>query len=63
MGARYRVFKTGSRLRLYINGIYRAELIGSSLTTGSGSEEDNRTIDFGGSDLFHGPEVTFSGAF
>ncbi|MEZ4230923.1 MAG: hypothetical protein R3B89_17245 [Polyangiaceae bacterium] len=63
VGARYRVFKTGSRLRLYINGVYRAELIGSSLTTGSGSEEDNRTIDFGGSDLFHGPEVTFSGAF
>ncbi|MGE0320953.1 MAG: hypothetical protein AB7K71_21460 [Polyangiaceae bacterium] len=63
LGARYRVFKSGSRLRLYINGVYRAELIGSSLTAGGGSEEDNRAIDFGGSDLFHGPEVTFSGAF
>ncbi|MCA9646625.1 MAG: hypothetical protein KC492_38325 [Myxococcales bacterium] len=63
LGARYRVFKTGSRLRLYINGVYRAELIGSSLTAGGGSEEDNRAIDFGGSDLFHGPEFTFSGAF
>ncbi len=63
LGARYRVFKSGSRLRLYINGVYRAELIGSSLTAGGGSEEDNRAIDFGASDLFHGPEFTFSGAF
>ncbi|MEZ4375536.1 MAG: hypothetical protein R3B07_32295 [Polyangiaceae bacterium] len=63
LGARYRVFKSGSRFKLYINGVYRAEWIASQLTVGNSSEENNRTIDFGGSDLFHGPEFTLSGAF
>ncbi|MBX3181592.1 MAG: hypothetical protein KIT72_13025 [Polyangiaceae bacterium] len=63
IGARYRVFRDGNRLRLYINGVYSGELIGSQLTAGSGEGDKARVIDFGASDLFHGPQITLSGAF
>ena len=64
LGARWRLFRTGSRFSVNLEGAYRAELIGSQLSTSAGeSEEDERIVDFGSTDMFHGPEIAATGSF
>jgi hypothetical protein len=64
LGLRWRLLPRGSRLRLDLRGLYRADVFYASIakvvevTNGPA----HRT-DFGGFDVFHGPQLAIRGSF
>ncbi|MFO0658376.1 MAG: hypothetical protein U0165_00885 [Polyangiaceae bacterium] len=69
-GARYRFASPGSRLRLYVEALYLAELIGAQTdtqdekTNAAGQvTQQKRKVEFGGADVFHGPRLNLLGSF
>lgn len=69
-GARYRFASPGSRLRLYLEALYHAELIAAGTDTADEKKnaagvitQQKRTVEFGGTDVFHGPRLNLLGSF
>jgi hypothetical protein len=72
LGARYRLAPRTSRFRLNIEVIYRAEAIyarangessDQAKTSKCTAEKCDRIVDFGATDLFHGPRLSLVGEF
>lgn len=63
-GLRWRLFPRGSRFRLDLRGVYRADLFYASISkVVEANGGPARRTDFGGVDVFHGPTLALRGSF
>ena len=62
IGLRWRLLPRGSRVRLDLRGVYRADVIYSSIHRSNTVDGQERRADFGGIDVFHGPQLAIRGA-
>jgi hypothetical protein len=63
LGVRWRLLPRGSRVRLDLRALYRADMIWSTLHRSNSDTGAERRTDFGGVDVFHGPSLAIRGAF
>ncbi|GAC1537210.1 MAG: hypothetical protein NVS3B10_01460 [Polyangiales bacterium] len=62
-GLRWRLLPRGSRARLDLRALYRADVIYSTIHRANADTGAERRTDFGGVDVFHGPTLALRGAF
>ena len=62
LGLRWRLLPRGSRVRLDLRALYRADVIWSSIHRSNADSGAERRTDFGGFDVFHGPSLAIRGA-
>jgi hypothetical protein len=63
LGLRWRMLPRGARVRLDLRALYRADVIWSTLHRSNSDTGLERKTDFGGVDVFHGPQIAIRGAF
>lgn len=63
VGLRWRLLPRGSRLRLDLRGLYRADVFYSSIAKVVEVTNVAHRTDFGGFDVFHGPQLAIRGSF
>ena len=61
-GIRMRLLPRGSRVRLDVRALYRADVIYASIHRAANDSGQERRTDFGGFDVFHGPFIAIRGA-
>ncbi len=62
LGLRWRLLPRGSRVRLDLRALYRADVIYTSIHRNNSDAGAERRTDFGGVDVFHGPSLAIRGA-
>ncbi|MBI5535309.1 MAG: hypothetical protein HY898_21455 [Deltaproteobacteria bacterium] len=68
-GGRLRLYSAGKSARFFAELMYRADLISATISAGNakvvnGVEQGvNRNVEFGGTDIFHGPRLLVSATF
>jgi hypothetical protein len=61
-GIRWRLLPRGSRLRLDLRALYRADFVSTRIDRRAGDADEERRTDFGTIDVFHGPALALRGA-
>jgi hypothetical protein len=62
-GVRWRLLPRGTRLRLDLRAVYRGDVVYSVVNREASANGKAQRTDFGGVDIFHGPNIAIRGAF